>query len=143
MRTLMMLSAAALLSACATTGSQAPAPKAASNQTFITEQRWAAEQITGRKVMDGRPVTLTIDSDGKLRGSAGCNSYVAQAYLEPGDKIGVGALGISKQGCTGARLNQQMRFVRAMMLATHYEVKGNELYIYSEGEGKPTTFKAQ
>ncbi|MEM1139887.1 MAG: META domain-containing protein [Pseudomonadota bacterium] len=137
MRSALILAAALTATACTT------ADFAGHSKGNIHGQKWTAESINGRSVLDNTEITMTIAEDGKMRGTAGCQSYVAKAFLEGSDEIGVGALAISKQGCHGAKLDQQMRFVRAMMLAERYEMNGaNTLYVYSEGEGKPLTFKA-
>lgn len=90
-----------------------PAPEAAEpaapteNLTLFRE--WQAEDIAGGGVIDRVPVTLRVEENGSVSGSAGCNRYMGQAEID-GDKITFGKLGSTMMACDEARMNQERKF---------------------------------
>ena len=84
-------------------------------------------------VLPNSELTLNFD-DGQINGSAGCNSYFAEATVD-GETISVGLIGSTLMACADEALNQQETdFLAALAEVTSYTLADNRLTLnYSDG----------
>jgi heat shock protein HslJ len=85
-------------------------------------------------LLAGTTVTVTFGADGKLSGSAGCNSF-GGGYTADGKNLAVGALASTKKYCgdiTGL-MDQESAFLAALASAKTYEVQGNQVVMLDAG----------
>ena len=88
------------LSACQTA---APAGAARSPADVpLSGTSWIAEDIDGGGVLEAVQSTLTFESDERIVGLAGCNSYFAPIQLS-GTTLRSGAIGSTRRACPPPR----------------------------------------
>jgi len=80
-------------------------------------------------------ITATF-ADGKVNGSAGCNTYFADYTLD-GDKVTFGPAGSTRMFCGEPEglMQQETDFLAALGNVTSYRIQGNQLTFY-DAEGR-------
>jgi heat shock protein HslJ len=74
----------------------------------------------------GTEITMTIDEDGTVSGSAGCNSYTGTAIVE-GDRVSFGPLATTKKACEPDVNAQEQAFLTAMGEVRTASIDGTQL----------------
>jgi putative lipoprotein len=74
---------------------------------------WLVDDIAGRGVIDNAQTTLSIDPDGKVAGSTGCNRYFGKATFD-GAKLRFGPLATTYRACPPALADQESKFLAAL-----------------------------
>lgn len=99
---------------------------------------WRAVQIGGRPVLESVEATAAF-SDGEVSGSSSCNSYTGEYDAEPPFPDGSGNPGISitnvggtEMACEEPVMDQEARFVEALLSATTYRIDVDRLELYEE-----------
>lgn len=79
-------------------------------------------------VMEGTTVTANFAEDGKLNGSAGCNTYMSSFTLD-GQNITIQPLATTRKMCPepAGVMEQEAAFVKTLPLATTYTISGSNL----------------
>ena len=83
----------------------------------------------------GTDITAVFGADGKVTGSAGCNTYNA-AYQVDGLKISIGPVATTRMACAepAGIMEQETAYLAALQTAIRYEIEGDELVLWnSEG----------
>jgi heat shock protein HslJ len=85
----------------------------------------------------GTTITANFTEDGKLTGSAGCNSYFAE-YQVDGDSLSVGPVGSTKKLCMepSGVMEQEAAFLVILETASGYQINGDTL-ILLDANGAP------
>lgn len=85
--------------------------------------------------LPGPPVTLTFEADGKLGGSAGCNSYFA-TYILDAQSFSATGIGSTEMACLDdQRMQQERDYLAALQSATALDRVGDTLTIaYAGGQ---------
>lgn len=85
--------------------------------------------------MPGTEVTAEFDDEGRLTGSAGCNTYRA-SYEIDGSKITIGEPAATRKACTKPPgiMEQERAYLSALPRAASYTVEGSRLSLLT-GEG--------
>lgn len=100
----------------------------------LAASAWQVENIDERGIIDRSMVTLALDDDGRIAGSAGCNRYFGTLYVD-GDVFTVSGIGSTRRACVAALMNQEQRFLRALEDAARYALDAvGRLEIY-DGAG--------
>lgn len=90
-------------------------------------------------VIEGSSITLTFDKDGRISGSAGCNTYGA-GYSTEGSTLQISAAMSTMMACLQEGvMEQESAFLLALQAATSYRLDGSSLFINYE-EGKQLVF---
>lgn len=120
----------------------APAP-AAPRENLTLFREWQAEDIASGGVIDRVPVTLRVEQNGSVSGSAGCNRYMGQATID-GDKITFGKLGSTMMACDEARMNQERKFHDTLAKVKTFRIDSAEqkLFLADETGTDVFTFSA-
>lgn len=74
----------------------------------------------------GTELTATFTSDGKLTGSAGCNTYTT-TYRGSGGAISIAQPATTRIMCPEEVMVQEMAFLAALSATTNYRVEGSRL----------------
>ncbi|WP_028694699.1 META domain-containing protein [Pseudomonas cremoricolorata] len=74
------------------------------------EQGYVLEWIGERPLMDFSHLTLTLASDGRAYGNAGCNHWFA-SYTLSGQRLSFGKVGKTRKLCAPALMEQEQRFL--------------------------------
>ena len=77
-----------------------------------------------------------ISSEGTVKGSAGCNSYFG-SYEIKGSQLSIrGPIGATEMYCMEPEgvMGQEQEYLSTLQLAQSYEIDGNELRIYCNGQ---------
>ncbi|AIR89914.1 META domain-containing protein [Pseudomonas cremoricolorata] len=90
---------ALLLAGCATP----PSP-------LQRERGYVLEWIGERPLMDYSHLSLTLGSDGRAYGNAGCNHWFA-SYTLSGQQLSFGKVGKTRKLCAPALMEQEQRFL--------------------------------
>ncbi|WP_322994156.1 META domain-containing protein [Castellaniella sp.] len=79
---------------------------------------WLLEDIRGGGVIDRVRTEMTLESDGRISGSGGCNRIMGQGKLD-GETLTIGPLAGTRMACPPAVMEQEDRFLKTLE-----EVKG-------------------
>lgn len=101
-----------------------------------TDQTYQVEWIGERPLIDNSHLTITLGSDGRAYGNAGCNHWFA-AYKLDGDNISFEQAGSTRKMCAPALMEQEARFLQSLPSITRWDFSPtNQLRLWPE-EGKP------
>ncbi|BCP55392.1 hypothetical protein K32_40090 [Kaistia sp. 32K] len=112
-------------------GTASPSSPAAS----LKGTEWLAEDIGGNGVLDIVQSTLSIEGDGKISGSGGCNRYFGTVTVKDG-VLKVGPLGATQMACVPAQMDQERKFLDALSATRSFRIDGAKLTLLDAG-GKP------
>jgi heat shock protein HslJ len=78
--------------------------------------------------LPGTDITADFGDDGKLTGSAGCNTY-SGTYRTDGDKMTIGDVSATEMACDGPDgiMEQEQGYLDALPLTASYSVEGSKL----------------
>jgi putative lipoprotein len=114
------------LSACQTA---APAGAARSPADVpLSGTSWIAEDIDGGGVLEAVQSTLTFESDERIVGLAGCNSYFAPIQLS-GTTLRSGAIGSTRRACPPPVMSQERLFLGALAAVTAFRREDRTLLL--------------
>lgn len=114
--------------------SQNEQSKFAREKTFPLNASWTAVSYNNRVYKGDRP-TMILDSQSRMQGFAGCNTYSATSYAMRGQRLAVGPLAFTKRACSQAQLAAERAFLVALRGSYQWDLKGPYLIIKSsEGE---------
>lgn len=86
----------------------------------------------GNPLIAGTTITLKFGSDGRARGSGGCNSFGGN-YSVSGNTISFSPVISTRRACINAEMNQQeQRFLSALQSAETFRLSGNSLVIFHD-----------
>lgn len=132
--------AAAFLAACAQTPAPAAPAARAPAASDLFPSRWIVQEIGGIAVVAGSAVTLVLQADGAISGSAGCNRYLGQAKLD-GDRLAIAPLATTRMACSPALMDQENRYLEALGKAERLALDATgALSLFSAGAAGPTRF---
>ncbi|WP_339514387.1 META domain-containing protein [Pseudomonas sp. RL_15y_Pfl2_60] len=101
-----------------------------------TDQTYQVEWIGERPLIDNSHLTITLGSDGRAYGNAGCNHWFA-AYKLDGDNISFEQAGSTRKMCAPALMEQEARFLQSLPSITRWDFSPtNQLRLWPK-EGKP------
>jgi heat shock protein HslJ len=106
--------------------------------TPIIGTEWTLVSLNGADVTGSAP-TLTLNEDGSLGGSGGCNRYGGSYTLADG-KLSVSALFSTMMACAEPIMRQETAFLNALEAATVARVEGSQLIL--EGENIRLVFES-
>jgi heat shock protein HslJ len=93
--------------------------------------------------LPGREVTVVFGDQGRLTGSAGCNSYFA-GFKTEGNRMAVTAAGATKMFCGDppGLMVQENQYLIALSSVERYKIKGNKLKLFTK-DGQKLVFTAR
>lgn len=111
------------------------------------DQEWVLEAFVADEVETaaaaGTSVTLRFSEDGRVSGSAGCNSYAGAFAVVDSAKVSIGHLASTEMAClSGGVMDQESRYLRSLAAAIAIELGGEALYLYCGDGGDHLRFAA-
>ena len=98
---------------------------------FPLNVQWILSTINGKPAGDNQP-TLLLDSQLRMRGFAGCNTYSATAYPGRNQGIAVGPLALTKKECDKATSEFEKAYLLSLRTSLQWQVKDGFLYLLGE-----------
>lgn len=90
----------------------------------------------------GTQITALFGPDGKLTGNDSCNNYTAP-YTISGNNLTVGAPAQTGMACPEDVASQAQAYIAALQLSQSYQVSGDQLTIFGDGNQKLLQYVAQ
>lgn len=84
-------------------------------------------------IVDGFRITMNVEPDGTLGGTAACNSY-GGSYVADGEDLIVGEIGSNAMGCLPEVMESEQAFMSFLRRPLEYERTGDELVLESDGD---------
>ncbi len=109
----------------------------AASQTDLTGSNWLAEDIMGGGVVDRAQSTLQPLPDGRVAGSSGCNRFNGSGVIN-GGKVAIGLLATTRMACPAALMNQESKYLKALVASTRYEIGADGLLRFYDAAGAVT-----
>ena len=82
-------------------------------------------------LVDGFRITMSVEPDGTLGGTAACNGYGA-SYVADGEDLIVGEIGANAMGCRPDVMASEQAFMSLLQTPLEYERSGDELVVRSD-----------
>ncbi|WP_415713852.1 META domain-containing protein [Maridesulfovibrio sp.] len=122
------------IAVCALLLSASCAPKQANYPIFEnpTDTKWIVEDIDGKPVEGFAHIWMRLDSDGKIYGSGGCNSFRGD-YSYVNGIFRTGPLGTTRKTCSKGINLQEFKFMQALDRVDSMQKRNGMLYM--EGQG--------
>jgi heat shock protein HslJ len=98
---------------------------------FPLNVQWILSTLNGKPAGDNQP-TLLLDSQLRMRGFAGCNTYSATAYPAKNQGIAVGPLALTKKECDKATNEFEKAYLLSLRTSLQGQVKDGFLYLLGE-----------
>lgn len=95
--------------------------------TPIVGTEWTLVSLNGTHVTESAP-TLTLDDEGRLSGSGGCNRYGGSYTLTDG-MLTISPLFSTRMACAEPVMAQEMAFLNALEAVTSARVEGQQLIL--------------
>jgi len=92
----------------------------------LLDSEWRLVELSGTAVPKGLDSVARFTSDGKVKGSGGCNRF-SGAYSLKGDTIKIGPLISTRRACPKPTTDLDLRFFRAIGSAVKADRKSAEL----------------
>ncbi|HAW91995.1 MULTISPECIES: META domain-containing protein [unclassified Arsukibacterium] len=91
---------------------------------------WRAEKLAGRYVPQQLNVRMLFDSQDRLYGFAGCNSFNG-SYKQQSNRLNVAGLASTQKFCSDSSQFEQ-QFTSSLQAADRAEVNGNKLQLFKD-----------
>jgi heat shock protein HslJ/membrane-bound inhibitor of C-type lysozyme len=104
------------------------------NPAQITGMTWLLEDLNGGGIIDNSHMTLLLDGQGNASGHSGCNRYSAAYELKDATLAIKPNAAMTMMACAPALMEQEQRFVDALLLMSAYHFDETGALILSGGE---------
>jgi heat shock protein HslJ len=110
--------------------------------TLQTDTAYQVEWIGERPLIDRSHLTMTLGSDGRAYGNAGCNHWFA-SYEQQGERLTFGPAGSTRKLCAPAIMEQEARFLASLETVEHWDISPIDQLRLWPASGKPLRLSAQ
>ncbi|AQW69571.1 META domain-containing protein [Pseudomonas fulva] len=100
------------------------------------DRSYVLEWIGERPLIDNSHLSMTLGSDGRAYGNAGCNHWFA-AYTLDGERLSFGSVGSTRKLCAPALMEQEKRFLQALGKVTRWDLAPDQQLRLWPTDGKP------
>jgi heat shock protein HslJ len=110
----------------------------------LANTKWLLTRLSDRAPVESNRVTLEFSGDGKVSGSAGCNSY-SGTFEEDGTKLAISQVAVTLMACqepTGI-MEQEIAFLNALAAVQGYRIGGGQLALQDAGGQELLVFSRQ
>ncbi len=115
-------------------------PAVAAQGASLAGTEWVLRDIAGSPALEKPQATLTFPEAGHAAGNGSCNQFNGSVSIS-GASIKFGPLAATRMACMENDISEQEdRYLKALGAATRYELRGEKLLIYFEGNDKPLAF---
>ena len=124
------------LAACGSSGTQ-------NGGGDLTGQVWGLTALLGQPLVSGTGISAQFTTDGKVNGSAGCNQYAGK-YTTSGSSITFDpSIMSTAMACEQAVMDQEQAYLKMLVEARTYEVKGDQLTFFGADNKVLAAYKAE
>jgi heat shock protein HslJ len=124
-----------ILAACASTGSQGGGS--------LTGVVWMLDNLNGKPPVTGTMISAEFTTDGKVSGTAGCNTYAGQ-YTASGSSIQFTApMASTMMACDQPVMDQETAYFQALAAAKSFAVNGDKLTLKDSSGTVVASYTAQ
>lgn len=111
-----------------------PAEKPEAGTSGLVGKRWVLSEMEGRRVNAGAPSLEFDRSQNRVSGSSGCNRFMG-GYQADASRLTFPPTAGTKRACIDNDMQRvETVFLRLLSSTTRYEVSGNTLRLFSNGE---------
>jgi heat shock protein HslJ len=103
--------------------------------TLLQGRSWVAEAIDGMALADRSSVTLTFAADGRLAGSASCNSYSA-AYSLSGEGLTISQAVSTRKACLEPLMTQEQAVLSLLEAVERFEIAADGALVLHASGGR-------
>ena len=108
-----------------------PAP---AKKPGIVGSSWLVEDIENKGVIDNARTFIHFDAADKVSGSGGINRFSGPCTLD-GEKLGFGALRVTRMAGAPALMNQEAAFFAALAKVRSFKLDENDLLYFHDANG--------
>lgn len=124
-------------------GTAAPVPAIADDADAIYGRKWMLIYMAGTPPAKEARAGISIDKNGRLNGSGGCNTLVGETKISGMDKtIFISQLTSTLKGCADDVMTQEIGFTAALEKANVWEIEGDKLHLSDETGTRLLSFEA-
>jgi heat shock protein HslJ len=124
------------LAACGSSGTQ-------NGGGDLTGQVWGLPALLGQPLVSNTGISAQFTTDGNVSGSAGCNQYAGK-YTTSGSSITFDpSIMSTAMACEQAVMNQEQVYLKMLVEAKTYEVKGDQLTFFGADNKVLAAYKAE
>jgi len=100
----------------------------------LTGAAWQLVQLYGRSIQpeEGKFLLTFSAEEGRLAGVGACNRIAGKFTTDESRALKLGPILSTRMACPG--LEQEQQFIRALESATHYDMDGPMMLLFSDGE---------
>jgi putative lipoprotein len=95
---------------------------------------WTLVSMGGKPSLAGVTATLSFSADGRVTGKGGCNNYFSRAEFD-GPKLTLAPAGSTMMACTGAKMEQESAYLKALGTVKAWRREGAKLVLESAEAG--------
>ena len=103
--------------------------------TLLAGATWVVEALDTTKVVDGARVTLAFGDNGRLSGTAACNSYTA-TYGLSGEGLTIGPAASTRKACDPPLMAQEQTFLALLAVVNRFEIAADGALILHTSDGR-------
>ncbi len=108
-----------------------PMPKPQQEKVFPVGATWVAISLKGKPFGGDRP-TFILDSQFRMRGFGGCNTFSATSYPLREQHLAVGPLAFTKKQCDKATMASEQAFLLAMRTSVTWDIEQSILVVKTQ-----------
>jgi heat shock protein HslJ/membrane-bound inhibitor of C-type lysozyme len=111
-------------------------------QALLRGAPWVVQEIAGAPLVRGSRASVAFGDDGRVTGTASCNSYTAP-YTVTGEGVTIGAAAVTRKACPPAVMKQEAAFLAALAAVQRIEVTGEGTLVLHTANGQRVTSKRE
>lgn len=96
--------------------------------TLLQAVEWVVESIDGAPLLKGSKVTVLFGGDGRISGSASCNSYTG-GYALTGEGLSIQQPAATMRMCEAELMNQERAFLKMLAGTKRFEIQEGALIL--------------
>ena len=99
----------------------------------LTGKTWIVESLNGAPLVATTLISAVFTDDGKVSGTAGCNSY-SGSYTTNGSEIEFSVnMALTMMACEKPVMDQETEYLKALTAAKTFKLKSNKLTLVRLG----------
>jgi heat shock protein HslJ len=103
--------------------------------TLLLGAPWVVEDIGGAGLVEGSRATIAFGDDGRVTGSASCNSYTA-GYSLSAEALTIERAAATRKACAPALMTQEQALLDVLNAVMRFEVAGDGALVLHAADGR-------
>jgi len=109
---------------------------------LLAGEPWVVQEVNGAALVRGSRASLTFGTDGRVAGSASCNSYSA-TYTVGGEGVTFGPAMATRKACAPAVMKQEAAFLAVLGAVQRIEVTADGLLVLHAANNQRVTARRE